>query len=41
MIMASLGNYLGGDVLRKAFAGPDMERTLRPVIGSEQFGASR
>ena len=41
MIMASLGNYLGGDVLRKAFAGPDMERTLRPVIGVEQFGASR
>jgi hypothetical protein len=41
MIMASLGNYLGGDVLRKAFAGPDMERKLRPVIGIERFGASR
>ena len=41
MIMASLGNYLGGDVLRKAFAGADMERKLRPVIGIEQFGASR
>jgi hypothetical protein len=40
MIMASLGNYLGGDVLRKAFAGPDMEHKLRPVIGIEQFGAS-
>jgi Putative glucoamylase len=40
MIMASLGNYLGGDVLRKAFAAADMERTLRPVIGIEQFGAS-
>jgi Putative glucoamylase/Protein of unknown function (DUF3131) len=39
MIMAAIGNALGGDVLRKAFAGPDMERALRPVIGIEQFGA--
>jgi hypothetical protein len=39
MIMASLGNALAGDVLRKAFAGPDMERALRPVIGVEEFGA--
>ena len=36
MIMASLGNALGGDVLRSAFAGR-MERTLRPVIGAEEF----
>ena len=40
MIMASLGNWLGGDVLRKAFAGPDLEHKLRPVIGIEQFGAA-
>jgi Putative glucoamylase len=40
MIMAALGNALGDDVLRKAFAGPDMEHRLRPVIGIEQFGAS-
>jgi hypothetical protein len=39
MIMAAIGNDLGGDVLRKAFAGPDLERALRPVIGVEQFGA--
>jgi hypothetical protein len=39
MIMAAIGNALGGDVLRKAFAGPDMERALRPIIGIEQFGA--
>jgi Putative glucoamylase/Protein of unknown function (DUF3131) len=39
MIMAALGNALGGDVLRKDFAGPDLERALRPVIGIEQFGA--
>jgi hypothetical protein len=40
MIMASLGNALGDDVLRKAFADSAMERTLRPVIGIERFSAS-
>jgi len=40
MIMAALGNALGGDVLRKAFTTPDVERTLGRVIGQEQFGAS-
>ena len=36
MIMAAIG----GDTVRKAFAGDDMERALRPVIGIEKFGAS-
>jgi hypothetical protein len=40
MIMAALGNALGGDVLRRAFAGPEEERTIRPVIGAEQFGTA-
>lgn len=40
MIMGSLGNLLAGDVMRKAFCGNDGERTLRPVIGMEEFGAS-
>jgi hypothetical protein len=40
MIMAALGNALGDDALRTAFAGPDMEHALRPVIGIERFGAS-
>ncbi|WP_081686138.1 glucoamylase family protein [Candidatus Solirubrobacter pratensis] len=39
MIMAALGNALDRDVLRRAFATPDMERALRPVIGVEEFGA--
>jgi hypothetical protein len=39
MIMAALGNALGDDVLRRAFAGPDYADALRPVIGIEQFGA--
>jgi hypothetical protein len=38
MIMASLGNALGGDVLRDAFAGREEARALRPVIGIERFG---
>jgi hypothetical protein len=37
MIMAALGNALGDDVLRKAFADRGLERTLRPVIGAERF----
>jgi hypothetical protein len=40
MIMAALGNALGHDVLRTAFATPDFERALRPVIGVEEFGSS-
>jgi hypothetical protein len=40
MIMAALGNALGGDVLRRAFADQPMERKLRPVIGIERFSAS-
>jgi hypothetical protein len=39
MIMAALGNALERDVLREAFADRDMERSLRPVIGIEEFGA--
>jgi hypothetical protein len=41
MIMAALGNALGDDVLRKAFADPGLERSLRPVIGVERFATSR
>ena len=40
MIMAALGNALGNDVLRRAFASDEMERELRPVIGVEEFSAS-
>jgi hypothetical protein len=39
MIMASLGNALDRDVLRRAFADHALERRLRPVIGIEEFGA--
>jgi hypothetical protein len=40
MIMAALGNALGDDVLRKAFATRDVRRALRPVIGVEEFNVS-
>ena len=40
MIMASLGNALGHDVLRRAFATRDFERAVRPVIGVEEFASS-
>jgi Putative glucoamylase/Protein of unknown function (DUF3131)/RTX calcium-binding nonapeptide repeat (4 copies) len=40
MVMAAIGNALDRDVLRDAFADRDLERSLRPVIGIEEFGAS-
>ena len=39
MIMAAIGNALAGDMLRRAFAGPDLERALRPLMGVEEFNA--
>jgi hypothetical protein len=41
MIMAALGNALGDDVLRRAFATPAVEQALHPVLGIEQFAAGR
>ena len=40
MIMAALGNALGDDVLRRAFADRAVEQKLRPVIGIERFSTS-
>jgi hypothetical protein len=37
MIMASLGNALADDVLRRAFADAELRRGLKPVIGVERF----
>jgi hypothetical protein len=41
MIMAALGNALGGDVLRQAFAQRPEAVALRPVIGQETFSLGR
>jgi hypothetical protein len=40
MIMAAIGNALGGDLLRKAFSGGEVGHVLRPVIAPERFGAN-
>jgi len=37
MIMAAIGNEFSGDVLPRAFSGPDMRHLVRPVIGVERF----
>jgi len=39
MLMGAVGNALGDDVLRRAFADRGFERKVRPVIGVEVFGA--
>ena len=38
--MGALGNALGDDVLRRAFADQQLESAVRPVIGVEEFGAA-
>jgi hypothetical protein len=40
MVMAALGNALGGDVLRRAFVTPATEERVRPVLGIEEFGST-
>ena len=37
MAMAALGNALGRDVLRDAFATRDLERAVRPAVAVEEF----
>jgi len=40
IIMAAIGNALGGDMLRNAFATKQFHDALQPVISIEQFNAS-
>ena len=39
IVMAAIGNALGDDMLRDAFATKDVRKALRPVMGMETFGA--
>jgi hypothetical protein len=39
IIMAAVGNALGGDFLRRLFVSDSFERALRPPIGVEEFNA--
>jgi len=40
MIMAAIGNALGHDMLRKAFATTEFKQRVKPVIAVETFNAS-
>ncbi len=40
MIMASIGNALADDMLRRAFVTPEFQQALKPVMGVEEFNAS-
>jgi hypothetical protein len=39
MVLGSIGNVLGRDIVRKAFSTREVERALRAVIGIEEFSA--
>ena len=39
MVMGSIGNVFGGDVIRRAFATGEVRRRIKPLIAMEQFGA--
>ena len=39
MIMAAIGNALGGDMLREAFVVPETKRRVRPLMGVEEFNS--
>jgi len=39
IIMAAIGNALGDDMLQRAFATPQFQAALQPVISIEQFNA--
>jgi len=39
IIMGVLGNVLGKDLLHRAFSSGDVERTVRPLLAMEEFGA--
>jgi hypothetical protein len=39
MIMAAIGNALTRDGVRRAFLGPDVEQSVRPLLAMETFSA--
>jgi hypothetical protein len=39
IIMAAIGNALGGDFLRRLFVTAGLQRALRPLLGVEEFNA--
>jgi Putative glucoamylase/Protein of unknown function (DUF3131) len=41
IVMGAIGNALGHDMLRKAFATHEIEAALKPLMAAEQFGATK
>jgi hypothetical protein len=39
--MGAIGNALGHDMLRKAFATHEVKAALRPLMAEERFGATK
>jgi Putative glucoamylase/Protein of unknown function (DUF3131) len=39
MVMGSIGNVFGGDIIRRAFCAGEIRAAIRPLIAQEQFGA--
>ena len=39
MVMGSIGNVFGNNVIRNAFATGEISRRIRPLIAMEKFGA--
>ena len=39
IVMAAIGNALGHDMLRKAFATREVKAALQPILAMERFGA--
>ena len=41
IVMGAIGNALGHDMLRKAFATHEIQAALKPLMATEQFGATK
>ena len=41
IVMGAIGNALGDDMLRKAFATHEIQAALKPLMEKEQFGATK
>ena len=39
MVMGSIGNVFGREIVRRAFTAGDIRRTIRPLIAQEEFGS--
>jgi hypothetical protein len=40
MVLGAIGNALGHDDVRRYFAAGEVQRTIRPLLGLEEFNAT-